>query len=147
MIDEFLKTIKGELGEKLLSQLNVPSDKLEGVTSTAATTVKEGIAEKLQSGKINDILGLLGQGGGSSAFAGSLTNNMIGNFVSKLGLSKEMSGSIATVAVPFIIGKLKDFADRKGKNNAEGLTDLLGDVVKGSLKDKLLGGLGKKLGF
>jgi hypothetical protein len=89
----------------------------------------------------------LKKGGSTTPFAGVLTNNTVANLISKLGLPKSVSNTVASIAVPFIINKLGSFATSKGRNGEEGVSDLLGDLVKGSVKDKLLGGLGKKLGF
>ena len=35
----------------------------------------------------------------------------------------------------------------KGKTNEDGVKDIMGDLLKGSVKDKLMGGLGKNFGF
>ena len=147
MIQDFLKTIKGGLGDQLSGTSGLDSNQIGGVSDVITDTFKEGISEKVSSGQIGDIMGLLGKGGSSSSFAGGLANSVVGNLVSKLGLSKEISNTIATVAVPFIIDKFSSFASEKGKDNEAGITDLLGDVVTGSIKDNLLGGLGKKFGF
>jgi hypothetical protein len=103
--------------------------------------------DKFSKGQVGDITGLLGKNGSSSPFATNIINQTAGNLMSKLGLPNSISTSIANIAIPFIINKLGDFASEKGKDNDNGITDLLGDLVKGSLKDKLLGGLGKKFGF
>jgi len=146
MLNDFLKTIQGGLGEKLLGT-GIDSNKVGGVTDVVTDTFKDGLMDKFSSGDLSAISGLLGKGGSSSPMAGSLVNNVVGNLISKMGLSKEISNSIAKIAVPFIIDKFSGFASAKGKNSEEGIGDLMGDLLKGSLKDNLLGGLGKKFGF
>ena len=146
MLNEFLKTIQGGLGEQL-SSTGLDSSKIGGATDVVADTFKEGLMEKFSGGDLSAITGLLGKGGSSSPFAGSLVNNVVGNLISKMGLSKEISNTVAKIAVPFIIDKLSGFASEKGKNSEEGIGDLMGDLVKGSIKDNLLDGIRKKFGF
>jgi len=147
MLNEFLSSIKGNLAGQLGSKTDIDSAKLDDVTNVVTDTFKEGMVEKFKKGQVNDIVGLLGKNGSSSSFAGSLVNNVVGNLISKLGLSEGISKTVASVAVPFIIEKLGSFATKKGKDSEDGVGELLGDLVKGSVKDKLLGGLGKKFGF
>ena len=147
MLNDFLKTIKGGLGEQLLGTEGLDSGKIDGVTDVVTDIFKEGMIDKFSGGDLGAITSLLGKGGSSSPFAGDLVNNVIGGLVAKLGLPEGISGTIAKMAVPFIIDKFSGFASEKGKDNEEGVSDLLGDLVAGSMKDKLLGGLGKKFGF
>ncbi len=147
MLNEFLKTVKGGLGEQLMGTAGIEAGKLDSVTNVVTDTFKDGLMEKFSGGDLSAITGLLGQGGSSSPFAGTLVNSVIGNLSSKVGLPKEISSTVAKMAVPFIINKFSGFASDKGKNSEDGIGDLLGDLVKGSVKDKLLGGLGKKFGF
>ena len=146
MLNDFLKTIQGSLGEQI-EDAGVGPDKISGVTDVVTNTFKDGLMEKFSGGDLSSITNLLGKGGSNSPFAGSLTNNIVGNLISKLGLSKEISNAVAKIAVPFIIDKLSGFASEKGKTGKDGIGDLMGDLLKGSMKDKLLGGLGKKFGF
>lgn len=147
MLEQFLKTIKGDLGKKLLGASNMDSGSINNVTDIVTDTFKDGITEKFNNGQISDIIGLLGKGGSKSPFAGGLVNNVVKNLISKLGLSPDLSNTIASVAIPFIIDKFSGFATEKGKDNEDGISDLMGDLISGSIKDKLLGGLGKKFGF
>ena len=154
MIDEFLKTIKSGLTDQLTAKSTVESSNLEGIANVVTDTFKDGMLDKVKKGKLGDIADLLGDGGSSSPFAGILSNNVVSNLISKLGLPKDISNTIATIAVPFIIEKFNSFASDKGVSNKEGIGDLMGDLVKSSIKDKflegkggLLGGLGKKFGF
>lgn len=147
MLDQFLKTVQGGLVNQLAGKTDVDKGKLDGVAKVVTDTFKTGLADKASSGNVNDIVGLLGKGGSSSPFAGSLVNNVVANLVSKLGLPKGVSDSLARVAVPFIIDQFSNFTSAKGKSNADGIQDIMGELLKGSLKDKLIGSLGKKFGF
>lgn len=147
MLNEFLKTIKAGLVDKLAGKTEVDEGKLDGVAQVVTDTFKTGLEDKASSGKLGDIMGLLGKEGSSSPFASSLVNNTVSNLASKLGLPKGVSDTIAGIAIPFIIDKFSSFTSAKGKSNQEGVKDIVGDLLKGSAKDKLMGGLGKKFGF
>lgn len=147
MINEFLNSIKGGLVNQLTGATDVDEGKLDGVANVVTDTFKTELTNKANSGKIGDIMGLLGKDGSSSSFASSLTNSTVSNLISKLGLPKGVSDKIGSIAIPFIISKFSDFTSSKGKSNEEGVKNIMGDLLKGSAKDKLLGGLGKKFGF
>lgn len=147
MITDFLNTIKGELTGQLAGKTELSQDKLGSAADIVTNTFKEGIKDKAATGQFDDIAALLGKGGASSGFANNLIKNAVGNLVGKLGLPQNIANQVATFAVPFVINKLGSFASAKGKDNKEGVQELLGDLIKGSVKDKLLGGLGKKFGF
>ena len=147
MLNDFLKTVKGGLVSQLAGKTEVDEGKLDGVANVVTDTFKEGLMDKASSGKLNDIMGLLGKGGSSSPFASSLVSSTINNLVSKIGLPKAVADKIGTIAIPFIIDKFSNFTTEKGKSNEEGVKDIFADLLKGSAKDKLIDGLGKKFGF
>lgn len=147
MIDKILQTIKNELSGKLAGQSELSNDKAEKASGTVTNTVKEEITQKAEKGQFDDIKTLSEEGGASSGFAYSLVNKVAGNLSGKVGLSPNVANKIAAFAVPFVIDKFKDLTASKGKDNKQGMKEMLGDLTKGSFKDKLSGGLGKKFGF
>ena len=146
MLDQFLKTVKGELANQLAGKTDVDKGKLDGVADVVTDTFKTGLTDTAKSGKLNEIMGLFGKGS-SSPLASNLMNSTVSNLVTKLGLPKGVSDKIGAIAIPFIISKFSEFTSEKGKSDEEGIKDIFGDLLKGSVKDKLVGGLGKKLGF
>lgn len=147
MLDQFLKTVKGELANQLAGKTDIDKGKLDGVAEVVTDTFKTGLTDTAKSGKLNEIMGLFGKKGSSSPLASNLMNSTVSNLVSKLGLPKGVSDKIGAIAIPFIISKFSEFTSEKGKSDEEGVKDIFGDLLKGSVKDKLMGGLGKKLGF
>ena len=132
---------------QLSGNTDVEKGKLDDVAKVMTNTFKTGLMDKASSGNLGDITNLLGKGGSSSSFAGSLVNSVVRNLVSKLGLPKGVSDSIGRMAIPFVIDQFNKFTSAKGKTREDGIKDIMGDLLKGSLKDNLLGGLGKKFGF
>ena len=150
MLNEFLKTVQDGLVQQLAGKTDVDKGKLDSVAKVVTDTFKTGLLDKATSGNLSDIMGLAGKGGSSSPFGTKLVNDTVANLVSKLGLPKGISDTIATIAVPFIIDKFGDLTSGKGNTGEpgkSGVEDILGDLMKGSLKDSILGGLGKKFGF
>jgi hypothetical protein len=147
MLNDFLKTAQTALIEQLAGKTQLSSDNLESAANVVGDTFKSGLMDKFKSGDLSAITGLIGSGGNSSPLAGSLVNSTVSNLVSKLGLSKEVSNSVAKFAVPFIIEKFGQFASSKGKTGEDGVKDILGDLVGNSIKDSLIEGIGKKFGF
>ena len=121
--------------------------KFNSASGVITDTLKDSLASKLKQGQLDDIVSLFGKSGGSSSIANHMVTETVGNLVSKLGISKGIASQVAGFAVPFIINKLGSFASGAGKANKDGVNDLLGDLLTDSVKDKLLGGLGKKFGF
>jgi len=142
-----LQTIKGELTGKLAGQSELSNDKAEKASGTVTNTVKEEITEKAEKGQFDEIKALSEEGGASSGFANNLVTKVAGNLSGKVGLSPNVANKVAAFAVPFVINKFKDLTAAKGKDNKQGMMEMLGDLTKGSFKDKLTGGLGKKFGF
>jgi uncharacterized protein YidB (DUF937 family) len=147
MLNDFLNTIKGELVTRLSDKTDLDSDKSESASVVVVDTLKEGLLDKFKGGKLDDIVSMLGSNGASSPMANNIVTDTIEKLVSKVGISKEMANKVATFTVPFVVNKMGSFASSKGKDNKEGIKDLLGDLLKNSAKDKLIGGLGKKFGF
>ncbi len=147
MINNILQTLKGELAGKLAGQSELSSDKAEEASSTVTNTVKDEITSKAEKGQFDDIMSLLGKGGAASGFAGNLESKVAQNLAARVGIPQNVASKIASFAVPFVVNKLGDFTSSKGKDNKEGIQEMLGGLGLGSLKDKLPGGLGKKFGF
>jgi hypothetical protein len=147
MINNFLQTIKGDLAGKLAGQTDLSSNKAEEASSTVTGTVQNEITDKAEKGQFDEIMGLFGKGGTSTGFANNMISKVTGNLSSKVGLSPDVANKIASFAVPFIVSKLGDFTSAKGKDNKGGIQEMMGDLMKGSYKDKLPGNLGKKFGF
>ena len=147
MIDKFLQAIKGELAGKLAGQSELSNDKAEEASSIVTNTVKDEVSEKARKGQFDDIMALIGKGDTSSGYVRNLESKVAGKLTGKVGIPQSIATKIASFAVPFVVNKLEDFTSSKGKDNKEGIKEMLGGRGLGSLKDKLPGGLGKKFGL
>lgn len=110
--------------------------------------MQKGITKEVTSGNFDGILSLLNGKSSSagSALTNSLTESLVAGFISKVGLSKEISGNVAKFVIPFIVSKI---AKNKpsGGFDASSLMQMVqgsaGDAIKDKAGDLLKGGLGK----
>lgn len=147
MIDNLLDSIKGSLIDQLGKNTNADSNQLGDITKEVTSTFKEGLINQFSAGNLGDIIGLFNKEGSQSPMASMLSKNTEFNLISRLGISESISKQIATFAVPFLIEKFGALLTADGKNNESGISELIGDLAGGTLKNQLLGSLGKKLGF
>lgn len=147
MMNEFLSSVKDGLLVQLKGKAKIDSTQLNRASEVVTDSFKDGLFDKFKKGQMSDIFELLGQEGNTSPFASSLVNITVSNLIAKLGLSPDLSASVANIAVPFIIEKFSGFASAKGVNNQAGIQQLIGSLASDSLKDNLLGGLSSKFGF
>lgn len=147
MIDNLLNSIKSSLTDKLEQNTNADSNQLGDISQEITSTFKDGLLSHFSKGNVSDIVGLFEKGGSQSPLASALTKSTVSNLISRLGISESLSKQIATFAVPFVVDKLGALLTSEGKNSEAGISELLGGLLEGSVKDKLLGGLGKKFGF
>lgn len=147
MINQFLESVKSELTGKLSEQNELNSNQAEEASATVTNTFRDEFAEKARNGQLNDIKSLLGKDGASTGFAGSLQGKVAASLSGKSGIPANVATKIASVAVPFVINKLGNFASAKGKDSTGGIQEMLGGLGKDSISDNIPGGIGKKLGF
>ena len=132
-----------QLGRKF----NLISTQGNKVVDVTTDVLKKGITKEVTSGNFDGILSLLNGKSSSagSALTNSLTESLVAGFISKVGLSKEVSGTIAKFVIPFLMSKL---AKNKpaGGFNAASLMQMVqgsaGDAIKDKAGDLLKGGLG-----
>jgi len=143
MLNQLLKSLSGELVDKLGSELNVDQDKIQDSISLAGDNISSGLMGAIGDGNIGSILNLF-QGKesvGSSSLVSGIINNYAGDLLSKLGLPEGIANKVSKFAIPFIMEKFVGEAKEKGVNDEEGITNLLGDsatdMIKDQLKDKL----------
>jgi len=147
MLDELLKSGGSELISQLGSKFNLNSTQGNKVVDVTTDVLKKGITKEVTSGNFDGILSLLNGKSSSagSALTNSLTESLVAGFISKVGLSKEVSGTIAKFVIPFLMSKLAKNKPSGGFNAASLMSIVqgsAGDAIKGKAEDLLKGGLG-----
>ena len=151
MLEQLLKAGGSELISQLGSKFNLTPSQGEKVADVTTDVIQKGITKEVTSGNFDGILSLLnGQSSSAgNALTNSFTESLVAGFISKVGLSKEISGTIAKFVIPFAMSKLSKNKPAGGFN-ASSLMDMVkgsaGDAIKDKAEDLLKGGLGKLFG-
>ncbi len=146
MIDAIVKNIGPELVSKLTGDFGLQPEQVAQTAETTKTSLKDGLTKELSKGNVDGLLSLFNQGSqaaGNDVFQ-NLFNNLVGDYVKKLGVSKEMANKVAGFVLPLIMDKI---ANKTGGNTGKAdLVKIIGGEAGNLLKDKagglLKGGLG-----
>ncbi|WP_020529364.1 hypothetical protein [Flexithrix dorotheae] len=146
MIDAIFSSLKGEFSNRLLTQFNIPQDKVDDTAVLAKDSITNEIQNQVSQGNISGLTDLFS---GQNLLSSPIVKNMIQQYgtsmVTKLGFSNEMASGISQFAIPFIIQKFTD--SNKGKSfDQETISKLFGDTMQKGLTDQLKDGIGKNLG-
>lgn len=160
MFDQLKKLVENYAGDAVIRNSEVPDEKNEEAIDAIASGIEEGMQNQVQQGNYEQFLSLFQQGGqslsGNPAVSG-IINSVVENLSSRLGLSPQVSQSIATSLIPMVMNRMvnktqdpddKDFDIQdmlKSFTGKEGLDvgDLIGKFSGGS---KAGGGVGDMIG-
>ena len=144
MLDSIIKSLASETSGDLVSKIGVPTEKLDDLFKVTGDVAQDEIKNQVSKGGLDTIMNLFSKGENNSFADGlknNLVNSLVSNFISKLGLSKELSNKAATFIVPTLIslvtkensktpdddaGPLKDIFSMGGKDEGG-----IGGMVKG----------------
>jgi predicted butyrate kinase (DUF1464 family) len=148
MIEKLIGSLKSEVGGKILSQTNLPAGNLDKVFSIIGDVAKKEVTGKMMGGDLSTVMNLFSNkpnNKGADLLQNAITGGVITNLVSKLGLSKEMSGMIAQIAVPALINMITKKNSTTPDSDPSPLQDLFGGKGKSDLGSLAKGMLGKFL--
>jgi hypothetical protein len=144
MLDSIIKALASETSDDLVSKIGVPTEKLDDLFKVTGDVAQDEIKNQVSKGGLDTVMNLFSKGKNSSFADGlqnNLVNSLVSNFISKLGLSKELSNKAATFIVPTLInlvtkensktpdndaGPLKSIFSMGGKDSGD-----IGGLVKG----------------
>ncbi|MBF9253479.1 hypothetical protein I2I11_09265 [Pontibacter sp. 172403-2] len=143
MLEQLINGIKGQLTGELQNKFQLQPDTASKSVDLAQEHVKEGLKQQATSGNMGGIMDVLK--GNKGPMDSSGINGMINSYVSDLTTKLGIPASIANQAGPFVITFIMNKLSGKVSGEGLGQSDIMG-MLGGSLKDKLPGGLGDKLG-
>jgi hypothetical protein len=150
MLDQLIQAASQQLSPQL-EQAGVPSSQLSGIFSQAQSALTDGIKTEAGNGNFSGLLDLFNGNGGSiqnNSIVQSISQQFVGNIVSKLGLSPSLANTISGMVIPFIMSKFSS-TDTGTANDASDLMSQLGigrdDMMTGALTG-FLGGDSKDAG-
>lgn len=147
MLDGILDLIKDHALGAITNNADVPDDKKDAAVETTTNAIADGIKNNLSLDNVSSLLGL---SDGDSDLTNNQTVNsiqtsVISSLSEKVGLSKEVAGSIASAVVPVLLQLLsKKSGD---SNDSFSFDSLLKSFTGGSEKGGgILSTLGKLFG-
>lgn len=131
MIDQIIKSVKGELSNKLLS-LGLPSSKTGAALDLAKEVIMGKIANQASGANMSGLMNMFNskQPLDQSLLVQNMMSDYGSKMASKFGVGESVSKSVSTFLIPFIMSKLSN-------NISTGGTDALQALIKGN------GALGK----
>lgn len=148
MLDGILDLVKDQALGAITNNADVPDDKKEAAVETTTSAIVDGLKNNLSLDNISSLLGIF-SGGDSTAStsqtADSIQTSVVSSLSEKVGLSKEVAGSIASTVVPALLQLLtKKSGDANDSFSFESLLESFtgGNNKKGGI----LGTLGKLFG-
>jgi len=144
MLESIMTSLKSEVGGKLMSQTSLPERKIDKVFSIIGDVTKKEVAGQMLSGNLSSVMNLFSnkQNTGSAySIQSNITSGVVTKLTSKLGLTQEISKTIAATAIPVLINLITTKNNTTPDEDPSTLNELFGGGSKGGL----LGGFAKKL--
>jgi hypothetical protein len=139
MLDTIIKSLASETSRDLVSKIGVPTEKLDDLFKVTSDVAQDEIKNQVSKGGLDTVMNLFSKGENSSFADGlqnNLVNSLVSNFISKLGLSKELSNKAATFIVPTLINMITKENEKTPSDDASPLASIF------SLGGKDDGGIG-----
>ncbi len=146
MIQNILDKISPELMSGLTQKIGLSPDKSKEAMGVTKDTLAGTIGKEAASGNTDGILQMFNKDGSASdsPIYGKLFDNLIGNFVSKLGIPADKAKMAASFVLPKIISAIS--GSKSGNFEKSDLAKIAGDALGGSISDKadsfMKGGVG-----
>jgi hypothetical protein len=151
MLDQLINSLKSEVGEQLSSQPNLPAGSIDKVFSVIGDVTKKEVTGQMLGGNLSNVMNLFSNqpnNSGANLLQSNISSGVITSLTSKLGLSPEISKSIAAIAIPALINLITKKNSTTPDDDPSPLNEIFGSVNKGGLlggvAKGLLGGLFKK---
>lgn len=146
MLDSILSLGKGQLAKMLTDQTGLQEGKTDQAIEVTKDTVGNGLKDEMLKGNFGGVMDLFNGNAPtttSNPIVSGITNNLVSNLASKVGIPEGIAKQVANIAIPFIMNKLSSDETGKASNEQDLVEKLgmggdsgLGGVLKG------LGGLG-----
>lgn len=154
MLENIINSLKSEVGGQIMSQANLPTGKADKVFSIIGDVAKKEVTSQMLGGNLSSVMNLFSNqtnNAGANLIQNNIVNGIVSNLVSKLGLSQQVSNTIAQIAVPALMNMITKKNSTTPDDDPSPLNDIFGAAKKnivgnvlGSVGKNLLGGLFKK---
>jgi hypothetical protein len=137
-----LNSLKTQIGGHLTSQADLPAEQLDDVISSIGGVAQKEIAGQMTSGNVSNLMNLFSDKpntDGANRIQSNIHSNILSELTGKLGISPEISGKIAAVALPALMSLITKRNNTTPEDDPSPLTELFGGAGAGGL----LGGASK----
>lgn len=144
MLDQLLNSLKSEVGSQITSQVNLPAGSIDKVFSVIGDVTKKEVASQMTGGGLGNVMNLFSKqqnNAGANQLQSNITTGVVARLTSKLGLSPEMAGTVAAVAIPALINMITKKNSTTPDDDPSPLNEIFGKGAGGGL----LGSVGKGL--
>ncbi len=143
MLENLLGTLKSEVGGQILSQTNLPANNLDKVFSVIGDVTKKEVTSQMVGGGLGNVMNLFSKqpnNTGANTLQSNITSGVISGLVGKLGLSQDMSKTIAAVAIPALVNLITNKNSATPDDDPSPLNEIFGGAKKSAV-----GGIAKNL--
>jgi hypothetical protein len=144
MLEQLLNTLKSEIGGNLTSQANLPAEHVDNVISAIGGVAHREIAGQMTSGNLSHLMSLFSDkpnSEGANQIQSKIHSGVLSELTGNLGISPEISGKIAAVALPALIALITKKNNTTPDDDPSPLAELFGGTGAGGL----MGGVSKIL--
>ncbi|HLN19754.1 MAG TPA: hypothetical protein VK213_01605 [Bacteroidales bacterium] len=129
MLNDLLGNLKSEVGNQIMSQTNLPEGKLDSVFSVLGDVTQKEVTSQMAGGGISNVMNLFSHkqnNENANNLQSRITSGVISNLVSRTGLSGDMAGKVAQIAVPALIGLITKKNSSTSDDDPSPLNDIFG---------------------
>ncbi|MEM6844273.1 MAG: hypothetical protein AAF632_18795 [Bacteroidota bacterium] len=142
MLDNIINMGKEHMAKLIQEQTQLDASKTDEAVGVTKDTVVDGLKGELMKGNFSGVMDLFNGNAStttSNPIVSSITNSLVANLASKLGISSGIAQQVANIAIPFIMNKIssketgqandqKDLVEQLGFGGDEGIGGLLGGL-------------------
>ncbi len=133
MIEKLFSLIQNESQQEIINNPAIPNEQNNLAVGLATESIFSGLQNVLANDGLQEVMGLFGGQKGvntDNALVGGITQNLVGQFMTRLGLSKDSANGIASSLIPMILSKLVSNTT-SSDNNGFDINGLLGSLLGG----------------
>ena len=150
MLEQLINSLKSEVGGQFAGQTNLPAGHMDQIFSIISNVAKSEVTRHILSGKLSDVMSLFSKSPnseGANQLQSNISSGVVSDLTSKMGLSPEMAGNIASTALPALLEKITNHNSTTPDDDPSPLHELFGtgrdSQILGSAENLLSGLLNK----
>lgn len=134
MIEQLFSLIQNESQKEIINNPEIPNEQNGLAVGLATESIFGGLQNVLANGGLEQVMGLFGGGqngiNANNPLVGGIVQNLIGQFMTRLGLSQSSASNIAGTLIPMVLGQLVG-KTTSTENNGFDINGLLGSLLGG----------------